>query len=105
MNRRNFISLLAGTAGVGVVLWRLPERRIFLPSRELVAAEAGWVSRPESVTVIADWPTDPEVVRTEVARCLNVQREFVLPEAIYGVIDGDRAQLGYRFSFTPMAQP
>lgn len=56
MNRRNFISLLAGAAGAGVVLWRLPERRIFLPSRALVTAESGWVSRPESVTVTAHHP-------------------------------------------------
>ena len=33
MNRRNFVSMLLGAAGAGVVLWRLPERRIVLPPR------------------------------------------------------------------------
>ncbi len=36
MNRRNFLSLLLGAAGGGVVLWRMPKPRIFLPARERV---------------------------------------------------------------------
>jgi hypothetical protein len=33
MNRRGFISLLAGTAGTGLVLWRIPRPVIILPGQ------------------------------------------------------------------------
>ncbi len=33
MNRRGFISLLAGTAGAGLIPWRIPRPVIVLPAR------------------------------------------------------------------------
>ena len=33
MKRRSFLSMMLGAAGAGVVAWRLPEPRIFLPPR------------------------------------------------------------------------
>lgn len=40
MNRRGFISLLAGTAGAGLVLWRVPKPVIVLPNRARIITSA-----------------------------------------------------------------
>lgn len=59
MNRRNFISLLAGAAGAPLVPWRgLSEPRIFLPPRQAVdvlyelRVRQDWAIRPEAASVL-----------------------------------------------------
>jgi hypothetical protein len=47
MNRRSFVSLLAGTAGAGLVLWSVPKPIIFLPSTEIVTVDASWLAWTE----------------------------------------------------------
>ena len=102
MNRRNFISLLAGAAGAGVVLWRLPERRIFLPPAPTAPRD------PELVTVDASWLADPaalDELRTAIARSIGLPRQYVFAEPGYNLTGhGDRV-LSHRFSFTPLAIP
>lgn len=45
MNRRGFISMLAGAAGTGVIGWRLPKRLIVLPSQQsIITVDASWLA-------------------------------------------------------------
>lgn len=41
MNRRNFISLLAGSAGASLIPWRLPKPLIVLPARSQLITAVG----------------------------------------------------------------
>lgn len=49
MNRRNFVSMLLGSAGAGVVLWRLPQPRIVLPPRVHTVEAIGMFRRPDEL--------------------------------------------------------
>lgn len=89
MNRRNFVSMLLGSAGAGVVLWRLPERRIVLPPRELPPTRqhhplcnCAQCARPFSfddieATIKALWRTSgpaPELMIVSTATAREIER-------------------------------
>lgn len=67
MNRRSFISLLAGAAGAPLVPWRgLVEPVISLPPRPHICVDSFWCNHPSHAATVT-----VEEIQADIERCLR----------------------------------